>query len=148
MSFFNYSGDEQDPLESIIMLEDFLKEDWEKVMTHTQFMHFDKGEELLAMGDEDTSLYILIEGQVEAFRPSSRGREKRLALINAGSVFGEVAFFDGHPRAASVRSMTDGNMLKLTREGFERLAAWEPLIARRLLQDLGKVLALRLRNAG
>ncbi len=142
MSFFNYN---ENPLENITILEDLSPENWEKIITHCQFIHFNEKETLLTAGDKDDALYILIEGQVEVIQPTTFKKNTQLAIINAGSVFGEIAFFDGFPRVATVRSLTKGHMLKLTKTGFEQLAAWDPIIARQLLMDLGRVLALRLR---
>ena len=68
-----------------------------------------------------------------------------LATITEGSVFGEIAFFDGAPRSATIRSRSTGSAVRVTRENFETLAAWEPTIARQLLFDLGRILAMRLR---
>ena len=145
MSFFNYDDNTEDPLENIAILEGLSQEDWQKIISHAQLIHFDVNEQLLTAGDKDDALYILVEGQVEAIQPSAFGRTNQLAVINAGSVFGEIAFFDGFPRVATIRSISKGNMLKLSKNGFEKLAAWDPLIAQQLLMDLGKVLALRLR---
>jgi len=64
-----------------------------------------------------------------------------------GTVFGEMAFFDREPRSATVQATTSGTALRLTREAFERLAAWRPVLARRMLLELGRVVALRLRWA-
>jgi len=61
-------------------------------------------------------------------------------------VFGEQAFFDGLPRSASVRALSDGEVRSLTREAFAVLAAREPELARALLLDLGRILSLRLRQ--
>lgn len=71
--------------------------------------------------------------------------DKVLATIPEGSVFGEISFFDGAPRSAAIRSRTQGSAIRVTRENFDTLAAWEPVIARKMLFDLGRVLAMRLR---
>jgi CRP-like cAMP-binding protein len=68
-----------------------------------------------------------------------------LATIQEGSVFGEIAFFDDAPRSATIRARKRGSAVRISRENFENLAAWEPKIARRMLDELGQVLAMRLR---
>jgi len=70
-----------------------------------------------------------------------------LASIPEGSVFGEISFFDGAPRSATIRSKTPGTAIRITTETFDTLAAWEPVIARKLLFDLGRILAMWLRWA-
>ena len=70
-----------------------------------------------------------------------------MSSIVEGSVFGEVAFFDRQPRSATIGALSDGSMARFTRDAFENLAAWEPVLARRILYELGHALAIRLRAA-
>ncbi|MCA1671302.1 MAG: cyclic nucleotide-binding domain-containing protein [Actinobacteria bacterium] len=66
--------------------------------------------------------------------------------MGLGSVFGELSFFDGRPRSALVRAVTDGQLLRLSFDAFEVLSAKEPVLARSVLLDLGRILAARLRS--
>lgn len=72
--------------------------------------------------------------------------EHQLATFDPGSVVGELAFLDGRPRSAGIRALTDGAMLRLSREAFDQLAARDGELARAILLDLGRILALRLRR--
>jgi CRP/FNR family transcriptional regulator, cyclic AMP receptor protein len=101
---------------------------------------------LLKAGESDNSLNIVVSGQVEVINPNSFGILKRIATIGEGSVFGELAFFDGQPRSASIRAITEGQLLRLSRKGFDRIAAWNPSLAQQLLFDLGRILAYRFRS--
>jgi CRP-like cAMP-binding protein len=69
-----------------------------------------------------------------------------LAAIEPGTVIGEVAFFDGRPRSAGVRAVTECELFRLSFEAFEVLAAREPALGRAVLLDLGRILAARLRQ--
>lgn len=128
------------------VLEDLSSEEWGKVKSHAQTIHFKSGDALIERGDEDDALYILMEGEVEVLQDRSLGGTRSITRIPAGSIFGEISFFDRQPRSAFVQARTDGNMLRITRQQFDELAAQEPDIARQLLLDLGKVLADRLRT--
>jgi CRP-like cAMP-binding protein len=66
--------------------------------------------------------------------------------LGPGSVLGEIAFFDGKPRSASVRALTDTELLRLSADAFEVLSTRHPDVGRKILLDLGRVLALRLRH--
>lgn len=148
MSFFDYPGQKSSGTgdQQVTVFEDLSSEDWSRVMSHAQTVHFKAGDTLIEHGDRDDSLYVLVAGEVEVLREASFGRKKMITRIPAGSVFGEIAFFDRQPRSAYVSANADGSMLRITRQNFERLAAWEPGIARQLLLDLGKVMATRLRQ--
>ncbi len=58
-----------------------------------------------------------------------------------------MAFLDGRPRAATIRALTDGELLRLSFESYEVLAARYAELGRAILLDLGRILAARLRQA-
>ena len=103
------------------------------------------GDDIIRMGDRDDAFYILTSGSVSVIVADKRGREKIITEIPEGSVFGEIAFFDSEPRSATIRASSAGSAVRITRANFEHLSAWHPVIARQMLLDLGRILALRLR---
>lgn len=142
MGLFDYPdmADARESLPEITFLADLSKEDWARVLKIVQTRLFQAGDDLIRAGDKDDSFYILTGGTVEV----AIG-EKVLATISEGSVFGEISFFDGALRSATIRAKSKGSAVRVTRDDLDMLAAWEPEIARRMLFDLGRVLAMRLR---
>ena len=69
-------------------------------------------------------------------------------MIHPITTLGEAAFLDGAPRAVTVEAMSEGEMLRLSFEGFEALAARNPALGRDILLDLGRILSARLRAHG
>ena len=65
-----------------------------------------------------------------------------------GEVFGLLSFLDGEPSAVTVRASADApvELLRITPENLQQLAAWQPRIAVLLLRDLGAHVAARLRR--
>ncbi len=127
-------------LQEITFLADLSEVDWARIKKLVETRHFRTGDDLIRVGNKDDSFYILTNGEVEVVIG-----DKVLASIPEGSVFGEISFFDGAPRSATIRSKTPGTAIRITKETFDTLAAWEPVIARKLLFDLGRILAMRLR---
>ena len=60
---------------------------------------------------------------------------------------GEVALLDGKPRSATVRALNDGQTVRLSLEAFHVFAAREPELALEFLFELGRILAIELRQA-
>ena len=131
--------------EAFVFLEALPGDAWEKILAIVETRHFRRGDNIITRGERDDSFYILSSGAVSVVVPDKRGRDSVIAEIPEGSVFGEIAFFDREPRSATIRARTDGSAIRVTRKNFEHLGAWQPLIARQMLLDLGHVLALRLR---
>ena len=127
------------------LLADATDEEWATLLAHTRYRRFEPGEVIVTAGARDQSLYLVLEGELEVLAPRGRRRSQRIASVGAGSVIGELSFFDGGARSALVRSATQAVLAELSRVEFDALAAASPALARRLLFDLGRILAQRLR---
>jgi CRP-like cAMP-binding protein len=145
-SFFDYPGETgADDARQLVFLPNLSPEGWGKLLARTGAQRFRAGDVVVRAGETHPALYIVATGSLEVVGDARRGRERRVAVIEQGSVFGEQSFFDGLPRSATVRALTDGELRSLTRDAFEVLAAREPDLARMILLDLGRILSLRLR---
>jgi len=118
--------------------------DWAAIFTHAEVRTIGAGLALVQAGENDRALYLLTEGTVGVRLPRD---ESAFKTIDAPSVVGELAFFDGRPRSATLDAVTDVEVVRLDQAGFERLAAAAPELAHAMLRDLARILALRLRMA-
>ncbi|WP_238019991.1 cyclic nucleotide-binding domain-containing protein [Dactylosporangium sp. AC04546] len=139
-SLFTYPGAPPAAEGGTALLRDAGEQAWALVREHAPARRYRPGESVLAAGADERCLWIVADGLVEV----ADGRHR--AGIGAGGVFGELGFLDGAPSAVSVRARTDATVLRLTLDGFEVLAGKDPALARRLLFDLARVLAVRLRD--
>src|SRR3954468_21741238 len=138
--FFDYPTDRQESTEHGLpaFLSGRGEDDWVMLLDHSETRLFSPGEPVLAQGEQDRALYLLIAGWVKA--PSG--------VVHPITTLGEAAFLDGTPRSVSVQAMSEGEMLRLSFDGFEALAARSPALGRDILLDLGRILSARLRGAG
>jgi len=145
---FNYSQPQQ-PLAgpgSEVILHGLDQTEWDTFAGFAESLHFVSGEAIVKAGDTGRAIYIVRSGQVRG-EVTVGGKARPTAVMGAGAVFGELAFFDGAPRSGSLWALGNVELLVLPFAAFEKLAAWHPRIARELLLDLGRVLAMRLRRA-
>jgi CRP/FNR family cyclic AMP-dependent transcriptional regulator len=144
LGLFDYPTDEIEAaaLDESPFLDGLSKDDWAKILEVVEKRQFREGENILAVDD---SFYILTEGEVEVILEQEGNAAVVLANIPTGSVFGEMAFFDQRPRSASIRAKCSGSAIRFTRANFETLAAWHPVISRKILFDLGRIMSARLR---
>jgi CRP/FNR family transcriptional regulator, cyclic AMP receptor protein len=149
VSFFDYPNEPPASAGSDgLLLADASDEEWATLLAHTRNRRFSPGDAIVTAGAADQSLYLVLEGQLEVLAEATRrGRRsyRRLAVVAAGSVIGELSFFDGGGRSALVRAMTPAVLAEMSRSEFDALATASPDLARRLLFDLGRILAQRLR---
>jgi CRP-like cAMP-binding protein len=90
------------------------------------------GTVVVSEGGGGGSCFIIASGSVDVtVRVSSR--QKLLAQLPAGSIFGQVSLISGEPRTATCSMRNDGVILELQREPFETLpAAQRPEVPRHL----------------
>ena len=123
-------------------LADSYAEDWERLERHSARRRFSRGDEIVREGEVDRSLIIVLAGELAFVRG-----DRVLSVITAPSLVGEVGFFDPGPRSGTLRARTDGELLQISFEQFETLAASSPSLARMILLDAGRIVAMRLRRA-
>ncbi len=147
MGLFDYPTGpaEEVPVEEVTFLDGLSEADWKKILSVVETRQFRTGDELVKMGETDDSFYIISSGSVETLIPDGKGHWRALSVIPEGSVFGEIAFFDHGPRSATIRAVENGTAIRVTRQNFDHLTAWEPALARTILLELGKILSFRLR---
>ncbi len=102
------------------------------------------GELILRRDDTTTDLYIITRGEFKVF-DDSRGEDFLLGILGRGCVFGEMAFLDGLPRSAAVRSVSDGSLLRLGEREFDRMVLKAPEASVRFLRALSEIVCRRLR---
>ena len=73
---------------------------------------FNPGQTIFLEGDDTQDLYVLVSGQVEIFKGDQKIRE----IADEGAIFGEVSFFLGDQRTASVKAKTRVEVICIPKE--------------------------------
>ena len=130
--------------DELLFMPEATAADWATVFSYAEVRHVSAGLALVQAGERDRALYLLTEGTVGVHLPRD---ESAFKAIDAPSVLGELAFFDGHPRSATLDAITDVEVVRLDLQAFDALHEHEPALAHLMLRDLARILALRLRMA-
>jgi CRP-like cAMP-binding protein len=91
------------------------------------------GDVLVKESTRTREFFVVIEGSAVVTR---RGRT--LAMLGAGSYFGELALLDPAPRNATVTMSTDGQVLALNQRDFFTLIRDVPTLVRAMLTGLAQ----------
>lgn len=129
-----------------VILRGLSTAEWNTFVSFAEARRFAAGECIVRAGETDRAIYVIRAGHARGELFAGK-KGATTAPMGPGTVFGELAFFDGRPRSATLWAEDAVDLLCLPFAAFERLAAWHPRIARELLLDLGRVLSLRLRRA-
>jgi CRP/FNR family cyclic AMP-dependent transcriptional regulator len=98
---------------------------------------------VISEGDESDCLYIVKSGKAYALRIDETGRQFVVNRFGPFDYFGEMSFFDGDVRCATVMTKASCELLILPRQALLHLASKHPEI----LWNVNKVLLNKLRAA-
>ena len=95
------------------------------------------GETVVRQGEVGTSMFVVQEGRCEVFRTEGDHSE-RIAVLDVGDVFGEMAIFDRETRSATVRAVGPARILTVDRRAFLRRVQEDPSVALDILRSLSQ----------
>ncbi len=95
------------------------------------------GEVIIRQGESGDSMYEIQDGQVEVIQEKD-GKEVRLAVLDKGDFFGEMAIFDREVRSATVRAMGEVRALTIDKRTFLRRITEDPSIAFRIVERMSR----------
>jgi CRP/FNR family transcriptional regulator, cyclic AMP receptor protein len=82
--------------------------------------------QIFQQGDESRSVLALADGYVKLSAVTLNGREVVLDLAGPGSVFGELAVFNGWPRTATATALSECVLLSIDGAAFSRAVSRTP----------------------
>jgi CRP/FNR family cyclic AMP-dependent transcriptional regulator len=75
---------------------------------------YERNELLFSQGDPAAELFVIEQGRVAIVTKAPDGRESVLAVLEGGAMFGELPLFDGAPRSADARALTESRVIVLS----------------------------------
>ncbi|MBT3221585.1 MAG: cyclic nucleotide-binding domain-containing protein, partial [Proteobacteria bacterium] len=102
------------------------------------------GQYVIRRGEPGGDVYLLESGTLEVV--DSRGMpEVILAVLQAGTVVGEMAFVNDSPRSADVRTVGDCKVMRWVRDDLRLLLNRNPSFAARFFESVAKLASDRIR---
>jgi CRP-like cAMP-binding protein len=99
------------------------------------------GKNIFKEGDQGTSMYIVLEGEVEIY-VIINGQEVHLSSMKGGDFFGEMALFREKPRSACARVVKDVRLAVIdSKAQLEKFLTDNPLFASKMVNIMASRLA-------
>ena len=99
------------------------------------------GEILFDPADLNETMFVLKSGRVRIYRRSPEGREFTLAVVEDGTVFGELSMTSQGTRGAYAQCMEDSEIAVLRRDDVEHLILQKPQVGLSLIRLIGERLS-------
>ena len=125
-------------LAAVDAFKDLTAAELDELDARLELLPIARGAHLVREGDSSDALYIVVSGRFEV---TVAGRPGSVAQIGAGHPVGEIAFFAGGLRTATVSAIRDSLVLKLGRAEFSDLCERTPAMWRTIMATLAKRLA-------
>jgi len=128
-------------LSMVDILEPLSEEELEELAHRCPDRRIEEGELLYTPGDASERLFILKRGKVRIYR-AAEGAEITLAVVDEGTVFGEMALTGQHLREAYAQAMQPSLALSMGRDDLEHVISKNPKVGLRVAQLLSERLHL------
>jgi len=93
------------------------------------------------------NLFLIFDGEVEVFKRTPYGKEKRLSVFSKYDFLGEGALMDDSPHSTSARATKDSKIFFLARDSFKELMKEQNDTALAILSSVGKIISRRMSAA-
>ncbi len=104
-------------------------------------VYLSAGEVLMKQGDIGNSMYWVMDGTLEVI-VNNNGEEVMVGRVHNHELVGEMSFLDNKPRSATVKAVTDSELLEIPNGRFSEVLEDQP----RWFKSLVRVLSDRIRE--
>jgi CRP-like cAMP-binding protein len=120
------------------VLEPLSGQEIEDLAGQLSYVHLEKGELFYGPEDQTEKLFLLQKGKVRMFRTTPDGREFTLAVVESGTVFGEMALTVQQLEGAYAQAMEASDAAYMLHQHLERLVLEKPEVGLKIMQVLSE----------
>jgi CRP-like cAMP-binding protein len=129
---------------AVPLFSELPREAFVDLLEQLTFRRVNAGEVILHEGDDGKSIFVLASGRAEVVLGLATDHPLRLAILEDGAFFGEMALLNGSTRVASVLTLEDSDILEISENVLRQLTARHPSVGvslkkfyrQRLLQNV------------
>jgi SulP family sulfate permease len=118
-----------------------------RITSYLERHEFAAGEALFSQGEPPNSIEILASGHLAATIEGEHGRPIRIRAMVGYTIVGEMGFYRQIRRSATVIAEEPSIVYRLTREGFDRMHAQDPVAASAFHMLIIRLLSDRLESS-
>jgi len=97
-----------------------------------RLLRFTDGEVLVREGDQTSSMFLVAAGRAAVSVHGGVGASRKVAILEAGSAFGEISLLTGEPRLATVRALSEVTLVEIDKETLAPILQSNPSLVEKL----------------
>jgi CRP/FNR family transcriptional regulator, cyclic AMP receptor protein len=105
-----------------------------------------KDDVIFEEGSPGASFYVIYDGSVRISKMFHNMGEEALTILGAGEFFGEMSFFDDHPRSARAIAHDRAKLLEVRNADLKSHLETRPEVALKFLWAFARTLSQRVRD--
>lgn len=113
-------------LQASALFSSFREPALERILSSTSLRSYQEGDIIVTEGEEGSSLFLIVTGEVKVFTRGERGEHLPLAELGPGDFFGEVSLLTGKPRTATITAKSPVTAIELHKRSIDEIAAEHP----------------------
>jgi CRP/FNR family cyclic AMP-dependent transcriptional regulator len=129
--------EEVELLSRVDLFDSLSKEEIRQLLDENPDVHLEEGETFYAPWEHDGELFVLKKGRMRLYRTEG-AREFTLEVVEAGTVFGEMAFTSHRLRDSFAEAMEPSVVFVMDHAAVERLITEKPQVGLRMIRLLSE----------
>lgn len=125
-------------IEAVDIFEPLAAEEREVIVRSLVRYVYAPGETILRRGEPGDSMFVISRGKVEVQLPQTNGGLERVAVLEEGNFFGEMALLTGEPRNADIHAVDEVEILEIRKSVLQMLLTDNQELAEALSRKLAK----------
>jgi len=106
-----------------------------------------EGETLFKQGDSSDAFYLILEGTLEVLKFTKKRKIQKLVRMSSGAVVGEMAFIAETRRSATIKAVTNTQLIKVKKKPFKiSMRECKSIATYKVIHCLSRELALKFRE--
>ena len=125
---------------------DFTDEELSLVAENIEIIKIDKDKLIFVENTPRKYMYLIYDGEVELFKTTPFGEEKRLSFFSKYDFLGEGSLVDDSPHSTSARALLETTVIKIDRDKLTELIKDKGLLAVKLYSRIARVISRRMKT--
>jgi len=134
-------------VKQVVMFEELTEEERRLIDKKFIVEEFEANSLLFEENSPRKRFFIIYTGEVELYKRTPFGEERRLALFGKYDFLGEGVFMDDYPHSTSARTLLKTTIFSIYRDAFNTLIKENPTIGMKVLSRAASTISRRIRQA-
>jgi aspartate ammonia-lyase len=131
-------------IKKIELFQDLSEQEYELLSNQLTYKTYDRNTLLFVESNPRQNLFIIVDGEIELFKKTPFGEEKRLSVFSRTDFLGEGVLIDDSPHSTSARATIDSQVLQISKETIFEIAKLAPELPIKIISRMTRVISRRM----